>query len=223
MDELGLENPVNNKEKSNIDFFNDEVGPRKNHLKNRFHPKKPYLKYALDMSEFKIQNTVIYLEVVIELYSHSIVAYNYSQKKDLSFSIETINKLCKNLKNNFSENMLLHTDQGSNYTSQAYNRMLSNLKIKHSYSKKGTPTQNSIVENFFGIFERERYNIYNYRSVHQFENAIDEYIILYNSERRGIKDNLTPLERLKLYENKLTNNKVENIRPFLGLPTYDKE
>jgi len=221
MEELCLINPENNKEKPNYYFYENEDGPRKNQLKNKFKPQKPFTKYVLDMSEFKTQNTIVYLEVVIELYSHSIVAYNYSQKKDLSLSIGTIEKFSEYISNHYSEDILLHTDQGSNYTSKSFNNLLKKYNIKHSYSKKASPTQNSIVENFFGIFKRERYKIYNYRSVSQFEQAIDDYVIFFNTDRRGINDNLTPLERLKVYECKERNISTESIRPFLGLPTYD--
>lgn len=220
LDELCLENPFLKKKKTICDMFTDNPGPRKNHLKNRFKPKKPFEKFSMDMAEFEIQNTKIYLEAIIDLFSHKIVAYNYSFKKDMSFTIKTIEKFQNFLKDKVVDKQILHTDQGSNYTPDAFNDKLEELNIIHSYSKKGCPTQNSIIENFFNIFKKEKYNHVYYRSINQFIKSLENYMEFYNTERRALKDDLSPDERLFIYENAQKGIKItkEDLHPFYGMP-----
>ena len=88
----------------------------------------------------------------------------------------------------------LHSDQGFQYTSQAYFKLTQEYGITPSMSRRGNPYDNALAENFFSILKTEC--IYR-KKIATFEEArmlIDDYIFFYNHQRIQTKTKLTPLE-----------------------------
>ena len=54
-----------------------------------------------------------------------------------------------------SEGLILHTDLGTQYTSQKFQTILANYKIKPSFSKKGCPYDNACIESFHAALKKE--------------------------------------------------------------------
>ncbi|XPQ38634.1 IS3 family transposase [Wolbachia endosymbiont of Rhagoletis indifferens] len=83
------------------------------------------------------------------------------------------------------ENLLLHSDQGSQYTSQNYQFLLNTKNIISSMSHKGCCYDNSVAESFFSSLKRELLIDTSQHSAQQTRTAIFEYIeIFYNKQRR---------------------------------------
>ena len=92
-----------------------------------------------------------------------------------------------------TENLLFHSDQGSNYTSIEFRKYLKSLNIKQSFSNPGTPYDNSVMESFFGSFKREALYRYRFKTEKDFFESIETYINFYNSKRpHSILMNQTP-------------------------------
>ena len=79
--------------------------------------------------------------------------------------------------------LILHTDQGSNYTSSAFQKCAKNLNITQSFSRAGNPYDNSVMESFFKTLKQEELYRRNYRSERDLKESIVRYIHFYNSER----------------------------------------
>ncbi|MNM00205.1 Integrase core domain protein [compost metagenome] len=80
---------------------------------------------------------LLYPSSILDLYNGEIVAYSIADKQDTSLVLDTLNQLPART------NMLLHSDQGSVYTSQAYQAVIKGKGITISMSRKGTPADNA--------------------------------------------------------------------------------
>ena len=77
----------------------------------------------------------------------------------------------------------LHTDQGSVYSSEAFNKLLTNNNIIHSMSRAGTPTDNPIDESLNGWIKDELFIDFNLKKCVNVLSLIKNYIHYYNHER----------------------------------------
>ena len=79
--------------------------------------------------------------------------------------------------------LLFHSDQGSNYTSNTFRAYLRDLGVKQSFSATGTPYNNSVMESFFKTLKTEKLYRIDFRSERELREAIKDYIHYYNNER----------------------------------------
>ncbi|MET1929292.1 DDE-type integrase/transposase/recombinase, partial [Enterococcus faecium] len=68
-----------------------------------------------------------------------------------------------------SENLIIHSDLGSQYTSEAYEAKLNELNIRHSFSRKGCPYDNAGIESFHASLKKEE--VYPSKAYENFEAA----------------------------------------------------
>lgn len=92
----------------------------------------------------------LYLSSIMDLYNGEIIAYTISDKQDTSF-VDTLNQLPK------TTDCLLHSDQGSVYTSFDYQNQIKTKGITMSMSCKGTPSDNACIESFHASLKSETF------------------------------------------------------------------
>ena len=95
----------------------------------------------------------------------------------------------------FRAELELHSDQGFQYTSQAYFSLTKSYHITPSMSRHGNPYDNALAENFFSILKTECIYRTKIRSYEEARLLITAYIHFYNNERIQLKTKLTPLEK----------------------------
>ncbi|WP_087957865.1 IS3 family transposase [Bacillus bingmayongensis] len=123
-----------------------------------------------------------YLASVMDLYSKKIIGYSFSRNM-------TTNLVVKALENAYyiqepSEGLILHTDLGTQYTSQEFQSLLANYNIKPSFSKKGCPYDNACIESFHAILKKEEVYRTQYGTFEQANLALFQYIEgFYNRKR----------------------------------------
>lgn len=114
-----------------------------------------------------------------------------------------------------TEVTIIHTDQGSVYSSKAYNELLINYNIKRSMSRAGTPTDNPMNESLNGWIKEELFVDFDLAHSKDVPKLIQEYIDYYNYRRPAYSlDYMTPAEKYLEYRKKVPNCK---------LSTYEKE
>ena len=79
--------------------------------------------------------------------------------------------------------LIFHTDRGFNYTSKTIDDGLKALNVTHSFSRPYVPYDNSVMESFFSSMKREELYRTKYKSKKEFRDAVDRYIIFYNTKR----------------------------------------
>ncbi len=77
----------------------------------------------------------------------------------------------------------MHTDQGSVYSSQSYNKLIKNYNIQRSMSRAGTPTDNPVNESLNGWIKEELFIDFHLKESNDIPKLIEEYIYYYNNER----------------------------------------
>ncbi|MBP1153873.1 transposase [Paenibacillus sp. PvR018] len=78
---------------------------------------------------------------------------------------------------------VLHSDQGFQYTSQAYNKRLEAFSVKGSHSRKATRLDNACFESFFSHLKTEKLYLQQFKSESEIHQAIEDYIYFYNYQR----------------------------------------
>ena len=162
-----------------------------NLLNRDFTADRPNQKWVTDISYIRTGQGFLYLSVIRDLYDNSIVACKTGTEQTINLVPNTIRAAKK--KEMVTAELQLHSDQGFQYTSQAYFKLTQEYGTL-SMSRRGNPYDNALAENFFSILKTECI----YRSkIATFEDArrlIDDYIFFYNHQRIQTKTKLTPLE-----------------------------
>jgi transposase InsO family protein len=123
-----------------------------------------------------------YLASVLDVCTRKIVGYHYSRKMDKSLVISALKNAYVN--QGCPQNVIIHSDRGSQYTSHDYIKTVSRFKMKLSYSKKGCPFDNAPMEAFHACLKKEEVYIYHYQTFEQAKLSLFEYIEgFYNRNR----------------------------------------
>ncbi len=142
---------------------------------------EPNRVWVSDITCFKLGDKYIYFCVIIDLYSRKVVGYGTSFTNSTYLVTSTFKRAFQNRGN--PKQLLFHSDQGVQYTSQTFQKLLRINKVVQSFSKAGRPHDNAVAESFFSIIKREEIYRTEYRSGRHFKENIDRYIIFYNSQR----------------------------------------
>ena len=164
-----------------------------NWLNREFNAEHPNQKWVTDISYIPTREGVLYLSMIRDLYDRSIVAYKTSDSQTVSLVLDTIHLAMKSVKTESRRELHLHSDQGFQYTSQAYFDLTKEYGILPSMSRRGNCYDNALAENFFGILKTECIYRHKPESFEEANRMIDDYIYFYNHERIQTKTGLTPL------------------------------
>ncbi len=115
--------------------------------------------FVTDMTYLYFGNCKLYLSSIMDLYNREIVAYTISDCQDTDFVLDTLNQL------ELPQGALLHSDQGSVYTSKAYYQACIEKGITRSMSHKGTPADNACIEWFHSVLKSETFYLHNWRNL----------------------------------------------------------
>ena len=96
-----------------------------------------------------------YLSVVKDAYTNEVLSYATSQNLQEDFVLETLEKLTEKHGNELTGEVMLHSDQGSHYTSIQFSRSLSDHKLTQSMSRRANCWDNAPQESFFGHMKDE--------------------------------------------------------------------
>ncbi|GAA0135327.1 hypothetical protein YSY43_21670 [Paenibacillus sp. YSY-4.3] len=192
MQREGLQCRVRTKKRKSI---GQPVHLAENLLQRQFHTAAPLQKLVTDITYLPFGGKMLYLSSILDLYNGEIVAYSIADKQDTSLVLDTLNQLPE------QSNMLLHSDQGSVYTSQAYQAAIKGKGITMSMSRKGTPGDNAPIESFHSTLKSETFYLERLTCTTTaiVVQTIRDYITYYNSIRIQAKlNNQSPVDFRRL-------------------------
>ena len=164
---------------------------RENILNQQFNPERPNEVWVSDITYFRFNNKTFYICVIIDLFARKVIAYRMSLKNSTQLTKSTF-KIAYNSRNT-DEELLFHSDNGSNYISKSFMGYLKSLDVIQSFSRKHLPYDNSVCESFFGNMKREELYRTNYKSEQHLRKSLKKYIEFYNNERpHSVLCNRTP-------------------------------
>lgn len=168
-----------------------QVHKYENLLNRQFCTDAPNRKWVTDISYIHTKQGVLYLSMIRDLYDNSIVAYRTATQQTVNLVLDTIRLATKNEK--VAGELQLHSDQGFQYTSQAYFNLTQEYGIMPSMSRRGNCYDNAMAENFFSILKTECIYRHKPASFDEANRMIDDYIFFYNHERIQTKTGVAPL------------------------------
>ena len=164
-----------------------------NLLKRQFQADRPNAKWVTDISYIQTKEGVLYLSMIRDLYDNSIIAYKTATQQTINLVLDTIRLAMKKEKKRVAAELQLHSDQGFQYTSQAYFKLTQSYGITLSMSRKGNPYDNAMAENFFSILKTECIYRHKPKTFQEANDLIDRYIHFYNHECIQTKTGVAPL------------------------------
>ncbi len=166
-----------------------------NILNRDFRASKPNEKWVTDITYIQYGSETFYLSTIMDLYNNEIVAYKLYHHQQTPLVIDTLEEALNKRKS--PEGVIIHSDQGSVYTSYAFQHYGKKHHMISSMSRRGNCWDNAVIESFHSNLKTEEFQYCKFNSLNNLKVAskIDEYIEHYNKERIQEKlGYLTPKE-----------------------------
>ena len=163
-----------------------------NLLNREFQADRPNHKWVTDISYIHTGQGVLYLSIIRDLFDNSVVAHKTGTSQSVNLVLDTI-RLAMQKEKKVAAELQLHSDQGSQYTSQAYFDLTKEYGITPSMSRRGNCYDNAMAENFFSILKTECIYRHQAATFEEAKTLIDNYIYFYNHHRIQLKTGVAPL------------------------------
>lgn len=137
-----------------------------------------------DMTAFWVKGIYYELTMYFDAWNKEIVGYGLASRKGAITSYyEGLKQVLDKIKNQTTDLITLHTDQGSVYASKSFNDLILDYNIQRSMSRAGTPTDNPVNESLNGWIKEELFIDFNIKKCEDVPRLIEQYIYYYNNER----------------------------------------
>lgn len=135
-----------------------------------------------DITYIHTKRGFLYLAVFIDIYSSRIVGWSMDRR--MKESLVIIAFLQAYGREKPKDGLIVHTDQGSQYTGGSFRATLNHYGVVHSNSRKGNPYDNAMMESFYRTLKRELVQGASFETPEQAQKEIFEYIELYYNTKR---------------------------------------
>ena len=167
--------------RSNVNAKIQKENVRPNLVNRQFKTKGFNQIWCTDITYLIWGNKRAYLSTIIDLYDRHVVAYQISKSNDIKIVTDTLNKALEKEKDVYG--LILHSDQGFQYTSHEYKAICASRGISISMSRKGTPIDDSPIESWHGILKKETLYNNSITSLEHYIQLVEEWISFYNTTR----------------------------------------
>jgi len=170
-----------------------------NLLNRQFDVSEPDTVYVGDITYIWTEEGWLYLAVLIDLYSRTVVGWSMSARMKSNLVVSALEMAVK--QRTPPPGLILHSDRGSQYASHAYQDQISKHGFQCSMSRKGNCWDNAPAESFFKTLKSDLVYHHRFRTRAEAEQAIFEYIeVFYNRLRQHSSlDYASPMEYEKAY------------------------
>ncbi|PIC62558.1 IS3 family transposase [Sporosarcina sp. P13] len=170
-----------------------QVEERENLLEQDFETMTINEKWVADITYINtLRDGWCYLASVLDLHTKKIIGYSFSTSMTTELVLQALSNAIAVQQPD--EGLILHTDLGSQYTSEDFEKALADAKIKQSFSRKGCPYDNACIESFHATLKKEEVYQTTYIDFETARMALFSYIESWYNRRRihGAIDYLTP-------------------------------
>jgi transposase len=160
-----------------------KVKEQENILKQDFSVTGINQKWCTDITYiYTLKDGWTYLASVMDLYSRKIIGWAYDTSMTAELAVKAVQNACLNVPK--TEGIILHSDLGTQYTSDLFEKYLLDQKMRHSFSRKGCPYDNSCIESFHSVLKKEEVHLHKYVDSKAAYNALFEYIEFWYNRKR---------------------------------------
>lgn len=154
-------------------------------------PIAPNTVWVSDFTYIKFQGRFIYLATIMDMYTREIIGLAISRFHNQNLVMEAFMDAEKKTK---TYPTYLHSDQGSEYTSDDYKTYVKSKEITISFADKGSPWQNGFQESFYGKFKVDLGHMEQFKTIGELIEAIYQTMYYYNNKRRHTSLNMSPVK-----------------------------
>lgn len=180
MHKYGLK-PQYARRKNKQSYKRIEANVKPNLVRRNFDVDAPNKIWTTDITYLIFRQKRAYLSTILDLYDRKVVAYKISKFNNIELVIDTLNEAIEKRKD--VHGLIIHSDQGFQYTSSEYKVICESKGIQISMSRKGTPIDDSPMESFHSILKKE--TLYNncITSLQEYIALVEDWIEFYNTKR----------------------------------------
>ena len=183
MREMGLKSRVSKKFTPITTVSDPSKVPAPNILDQIFTADAPNQKWVTDITYLPTESGWVYLAAVLDLFSRKVVGWSISESLATPLVSTTLRNAIEARKPD-TKSLLHHSDRGSQYTSDDYQKTLRTLNITCSMSRTGCCYDNAVMERFFWSLKHEWTNFEHFADINQARRSVFQYIeSFYNSKR----------------------------------------
>jgi len=140
---------------------------------------RPNQVWATDITYIPMARGFVYLVAVVDWFSRRVLSWRLSITLEVDFCIEALEEALAQ----HGKPDIFNTDQGSQFTSQAFTQILKDAKIAISMDGKGAWRDNVFVERLWRTIKYEEVYLHAYQNVPEARAAIGKYLGFYNTKR----------------------------------------
>lgn len=157
---------------------------KENILNRDFEADTVFQKLVTDITYIHVVNEGwTYLASVMDLYDRKIIGWAYGKNITAELATQAVKNACLNIP--VIKGIILHSDLGSQYTSDEFENYIQSPGMVHSFSRKGNPYDNACIESFHSVLKKEEVYTKTYTTFEEAKTALFEYIeSFYNRKRR---------------------------------------
>jgi len=165
-----------------------------NRLEQNFTVPQPNQVWGTDITYIRTHEGWLYLAVVIDLFSRQVVGWSMGSRIDTDLVINAL--LMAVWRRKPKQQVIVHSDQGCQFTSQEWQDFLTTNRLVCSMSRRGNCHDNAVAESFFQLLKRERIRRRTYETRNQAREEIFDYIeVFYNRKRRhSFTNGMSPVD-----------------------------
>lgn len=170
---------IKKKQKQNYKRIEENVKP--NIVNRKFNIDLANKIWCTDITYLIFNGKRAYLSTIIDLYDRKVVSYKISKFNNNQLVIDTLNEAIAKQKD--VNGLIIHSDQGFQYTSFEYKVICDSKGISISHSRKGTPIDDSPIESWHSILKKETLYNNNITSLQEYIILVEDWILFYNTTR----------------------------------------
>ncbi|MBY0242802.1 MAG: IS3 family transposase [Burkholderiaceae bacterium] len=174
-----------------------------NLLQRQFDVEEPNRVWVTDITYIRTYEGWLYLAVVLDLFSRQVIGWSMGARIDTDLAMNAL--LMAVWRRRPENTVMVHSDQGSQFSSYDWRNFLKEHNLEASMSRRGNCHDNAVAESFFQLLKRERIKRKTYATRDDARQDIFDYIeMFYNPKRRhGGNERLSPVEYEKRYFQRL--------------------
>lgn len=154
-----------------------------NRLERQFNVDKANAAWVTDITYIRTWQGWLYLAIVLDLYSRKVVGWSMQPKMKKELVMDAL--MMAVWRRRPQQEVIIHSDQGSQYGSDDWQRFCKEHTLLPSMSRRGNCYDNAVAESFFSSLKKERIRKKIYRSRAEAKSDVFDYIeVFYNKNRR---------------------------------------
>ena len=134
---------------------------------------------SIDITYVRLEHGYVYLVMMLDVYSRKVLSWSISNTMDAQFCVSALEEAIAR----FGIPSIFNTDQGSQFTSEMFLKVLERYGIEVSMDSRNRALDNIYIERFWRTLKYEDIYLKDYRGLGELKEGIARYVRFYNSER----------------------------------------